>query len=63
MVTYKTEFQALNKAVKVSKKDFADMVVVVFKKEDGLYSYALEAEYTGRDENICEKYLNGVMVT
>jgi len=62
MVAYKTEFQAISKAVKVSQKEFPDMVVVVFKKIDGSYSCGLEAEYIGDEKDICEKYLNGAIV-
>jgi hypothetical protein len=55
----KTEFQAINKVSRISKKRFPDEVIVVFKKEDGDYDFCPESEYVGIDECICGRYLNG----
>jgi hypothetical protein len=58
-----TEFQAINKAVKMSKNDYCkDLVFVVFQKEDNDFSWCLESEYMGDEDKIIERYLNGSIV-
>lgn len=54
-----TEFEAINKALRLSKKQYQNEVVVVYQKANGKYDACPESEYTGDDENICGKYLNG----
>jgi hypothetical protein len=54
-----TMFQVINKAVKISKEDYPDQIVLVYQRANGDYAYALESEYHGNEENICGKYLCG----
>jgi hypothetical protein len=54
-----TEFTALNTAVRLSKTQFPDEIVVVFRNAKGDFCYCVESEYTGDDENITQRYLNG----
>jgi hypothetical protein len=55
----KTEFQAINRVVRISKEEYPDEVLVIYKKEDGTYDFCPESEYTGIDENVLGRYLNG----
>jgi hypothetical protein len=54
-----TEFDAINKALRLSKKEYLNEVVVVFQRVDRTYEVSPESEYTGEDDCICGKYLNG----
>ena len=53
-----TEFQAINKVVRISQQ-YPDEVVVIFRKANGEYDIVPEAEYRGEEENIVGRYLNG----
>ena len=57
-----TEFEALNKACRLSKRQYLDEIVIVYKTESNDYLWGLESEYTGDEKNITERYLNGVLV-
>jgi hypothetical protein len=57
-----TEFEALNKACRLSKRQYLDEIVIVYKMKDGDYCWGLESEYIGDEKDICERYLNGVLV-
>jgi hypothetical protein len=57
-----TEFEAIKKAIKISKKSFEDQIMVVYCKLDGSYDCILEAEYGGNEEAITHRYLNGVRI-
>jgi hypothetical protein len=54
-----TKFQAINKTLKISKGEYKDLVVVVFKEENKTFSFCLESVYTGDDDKIIGRYLNG----
>ena len=54
-----TEFEAINKAVKLSKEKYPDEIVLVFQRADGQYDYCLDANYDGEENTICGQYLNG----
>lgn len=56
------EFDAIVKAVRISKDEFRDEVIVVFKKDDGTFDACLETEYLGEEDKVYEKYLNGSIV-
>jgi len=53
---------SINKAARVSRKEFPDQVLVVFRKENGDYSCILESEYVGNDDYIMARYLNGEII-
>jgi hypothetical protein len=55
----KTEYDAINRAIKLSKTEFIDEIVIVFKKEDGSYGVLPESTYIGDDDAICGKYFRG----
>jgi hypothetical protein len=57
MITSKRE--AMQRAMKDSKKKYPDEVVVVFKLLGDNYSWCLESTYTGDEDLIYERYLNG----
>jgi hypothetical protein len=58
-----TKFQVISRAIKASKKDYCkDLVIVVFQRENGDYSWALEVAYTGDEDKIIGRYLNGSIV-
>jgi hypothetical protein len=54
-----TEFEAINKAVHLSKSTYQNEVLVVFQRLDRTYEVCPESEYTGDEDYICGKYLNG----
>jgi hypothetical protein len=53
---------SINKAVRVSRKEFPDQIIVLFCKGDKDYSCILESEYTSEDEYIVARYLNGEII-
>jgi hypothetical protein len=57
-----TLLSIMNKAAKVSLKDFPDEVVVVYEKTKGEYAFSLETFYTGETDIIRGRYLNGKLV-
>jgi hypothetical protein len=57
-----SEFTALNKASHLSKREYLDMIVIVYRTESGDFQYGLESEYTGDESKITERYLNGRIV-
>ena len=56
------EFQALCLAAKASKKDYPDEIVIVYKQDDGNFSYIVESNYLGDFNKIYNRYLNGSLV-
>ena len=55
--------QMSKKISKISKDDsYRDLTIVIFQREDGEYSWCLEANYFGKEENIRGKYLNGGLI-
>jgi len=59
MTTYGTEFSAINRAVQLSEREFLNEIVIVYQRTNGDFGVTVEAEYTGLDENVRGKYLNG----
>ena len=43
-------------------EELKDMVVVVFERHKGDYSFSLESNYTGDNAGIVAKYLNGILL-
>jgi hypothetical protein len=54
-----TEFQAINRAVKLSISQYRDEVLVVYQRANGEFDISPESEFHGNDDNIFGKYLNG----
>lgn len=54
-----TEFQMINKILKISEQELSNEVIVLYRKETGEFGFCVEGEYVGEEENICGKYLNG----
>lgn len=54
-----SEFEAILKAVNLSKKEFLNEVVVVFLKDNGDYDSCLESCYIGDNDKIFDRFLNG----
>ena len=61
-MTELTESQVVRKAIKASRNDFKDQVVVVYHVKEDYYSFVLESNYTGEETNVVGKYLNGLPV-
>ena len=57
-----TEFQAIQKALELSKKSFPNEVIVVFKKDDGNFDACVESEYLGDESKVYECYMDGHIV-
>lgn len=55
----KNEFDGILKAIDLSKKEFQNEVVIVFQKDSGDYDACLESCYTGDDDKIFDRFLNG----
>ena len=56
-----TEFEAIQKVVRISTKEYPDEILIVYEKEDGTYDFCLECEYLGADESVRGHYINGHM--
>lgn len=57
-----TKSTVVKSVIKVSKVEYPDEVIVIFKKDNGDYSWCLESNYYGDESKILERYLNGVFV-
>jgi hypothetical protein len=54
-----TEFQIINKVVKLSKTELKDIPIVIFQRDNGDFSWCIESEYIFDESKIAGRYLNG----